>query len=222
MALISATDQGYLKGLGEELAAEAKKQGLQVFDNIPIKQGDTEYSAAVTRLKSLGADGVAISQMAHRTGPMIIEMHRQGVNIPVVGSTTLAESGLIVTGGKDVEGVISGAVYWEENPDPFQAKWAQAFSARAKVENPNLPHPDAFTGIHYDIVRALAQIMKEQGITNKPEDLAKDREKIRDGFAKLKDFQVVGGKLTIGEFGQAQRDIFTLIVKDGKYQKFTN
>ncbi len=220
--VISATDQGYLKDLGEQLAAEMKKNGVQVADLIPIKMGDTDYSAAVTRLKGQSVEGVAVSQMAHRTGPMIMEMHRQGVNIPVVGSTTLAESGLIVTGGKDVEGVITGAAFWEDNPDPFQVKWAQAFLARSKVETPNLPMPDAFTSMHYDMVRALAQIMKDKGITNKPEDLAKDREKIRDGFQALKDFQIVGGKLTMGQYGQAQREVFTLIVQNGKFQKVAN
>jgi hypothetical protein len=46
--------------------------------------------------------------------------------------------------------------------------------------------------------------------------LQKDREKIRDGWANLKDFQGLS-KLTINQDGDALTDYWTLVVKDGAW-----
>ncbi len=219
LASIYANDHPYLLGLGEQLMAAFKAQGIQVLDPIFIKQGDTEWSAAITRLKGLNADGLALTNMSHRAGPMIVEMRRQGINIPVVGSTVLADGGMIATGGDAVEGAITGTMYWNENPNPQQVRFAKMYYDRAMIENSKSPDPDSFVADDYDIIRVLAKVMKEGGITNRPEDLAKDRQIIMDGIRALKDFDGVGSKLTMGPDGQIMRDYFVVIVQGGKFQR---
>ena len=56
--------------------------------------------------------------------------------------------------------------------------------------------------------------MGKLGLSGKAEDLQKDREKIRDGWASLKDYPAeVGGKTTIDKNGDAWKDYYTLVVK---------
>ncbi|MCL5962227.1 MAG: ABC transporter substrate-binding protein [Chloroflexi bacterium] len=222
VAIVSQTDQAYVKGLGDELGAAFKAAGIEVVNignPIGVKGTDTDYSAAVTRLKGLQVDGVLLALTSRQAGPFVVEMRRQGVNIPPAGSTTLTESGYIVTGGKAVEGSISGSVFWEENPDPAQKKLAAAFSARAKTEHPDNPNLDSFTSITYDIFHILAKAMREGGIKNTPDSLAADREIIAKAVANLKDFPGTGGKLTMRPSGIVQREVFVLQVKDGKWDK---
>lgn len=219
VASIYATDQGYLKGLGEYIPTVFKGLGVELLDPIFIKLGDTDFTAAVTRLKGQNADAVAITTSSQRAGPLAVEIRRQGINIPIVGSTVLADGSMIVTGGKAVEGAMSGTAYWDTNPEPLQVAHAKKYVERGKVENSKSPDPDGFTATNYDIIRALAKVMREGGITNRPEDLAKDREIIMNGVQKLKDFPGMGTKLTMGQDGQVVRDVFVVIVKDGKFER---
>jgi hypothetical protein len=56
------------------------------------------------------------------------------------------------------------------------------------------------------------------GISGKPEDLQKDREKMRDGWANLKDFSgEVQGKTSIDKNGDAIKEYYTLVVKGGNW-----
>ncbi len=62
--------------------------------------------------------------------------------------------------------------------------------------------------------------MGKAGLSGKPADLQKDREKIRDGWANLKDFAGdATGKTTIDKDGDAWKAYFTLMVKNGQWIK---
>lgn len=212
------SDQASNKLMGEQVVDEFKAQGVQVVDNIIISMKDTDFTAAVTRLKSLNVDGVSLSCCSATMGTFVSEMRRQAVTIPVGGVRMLGEAAYIQTGGKAVEGTVAGVDFWELNPDPLQAQFSQAFQAQAKADFPKNTLIDAYVGSNYDIVRAIAKVMKDGGITNAPADLAKDRETIMNGLQKLKNFPSVGGSFSMGPDGQVDRPVYLLIVKDGKYQ----
>jgi len=69
----------------------------------------------------------------------------------------------------------------------------------------------------YDNIYIIKKIMEEEGVTNRPEDLEKDREKIRRGWAKLKDFPGISGVTTMDEVGDGMGGVMTLVVEGGKY-----
>jgi hypothetical protein len=53
-------------------------------------------------------------------------------------------------------------------------------------------------------------------LSGKPEDLQKDREKIRDGWANLKGFPALS-KISFDKDGEALMEFWTVTVKDGKW-----
>ena len=59
--------------------------------------------------------------------------------------------------------------------------------------------------------------MEEEGVTNKPGDLAKDRDKIRMGFEKLKNFNGISGMTTMDKNGDGVGGVMTLVVENGKF-----
>jgi hypothetical protein len=63
----------------------------------------------------------------------------------------------------------------------------------------------------------IKKVIEEQGVTNKPGDLEKDREKIRNGWAKLKDFPGISGVTTMDEVGDGIGGVRTLAVEGGKF-----
>ena len=69
----------------------------------------------------------------------------------------------------------------------------------------------------YDNMYIIKKIIEDGGVTNKPGDLEKDRERIRAGWAKLKDFPGIAGNTTMDSVGDGTGEVKTLMVEDGKF-----
>ncbi len=78
----------------------------------------------------------------------------------------------------------------------------------------NSPHTT--TAAMYDTIYITRHLVENMGLSGKPGDLQKDREKIRDGWANLKDYPGLS-KTTIDENGEAVKDYYTLVVKNGEW-----
>jgi branched-chain amino acid transport system substrate-binding protein len=71
----------------------------------------------------------------------------------------------------------------------------------------------------YDTLHAMRACVERTGVTGKPDDLQKDRDRIRDCFAGLKDFPLpIVGPTTITPEGDAVRAPMILLVKNGQFQ----
>lgn len=57
-------------------------------------------------------------------------------------------------------------------------------------------------------------------LSGKPEELEKEREEIRDGWAGLKKFHGLS-KISMNEDGEALRDYFILVVRHGQWVRAT-
>jgi len=71
----------------------------------------------------------------------------------------------------------------------------------------------------YDTVYMTKHIIEKMGVTNKPGDLEKDREKIREGWQNLKNYRGLEGRTSMNEKGDGEKEVYYLIVKDGAFQR---
>ncbi len=72
----------------------------------------------------------------------------------------------------------------------------------------------------YDTAFITRYLVGKVGLSGKANDLQKDREKIRDGWASLKDYPgELQGKTTIDKNGDAVKDYYMLTVKGGQWVK---
>ena len=72
----------------------------------------------------------------------------------------------------------------------------------------------------YDTLYITRDIIAKAKLSGKAEDLQKDREKIRDGWANLKNYPgEVQGKTTIDKNGDALKEYYLLTVKGGQWVK---
>ena len=55
------------------------------------------------------------------------------------------------------------------------------------------------------------------GVTNRPEDLAKDREKIMKGLTETKAFPGVEGRVGFDKNGDGVVQVYVIEVRDGKW-----
>lgn len=190
-----------------------KKNGYEILDTLTYQTGDIDFSAQVTKARALNPDGVVIAGLINEGGNIIREMRRQGMAQPVVGGYDLAQKRLFeIAGDKAVEGMVGGTDFWEERPDPKTRKFVDQIKKRIgdqKIHN--------VTASMYDTIYIMRYAMEKGGISNKPEEMKEDREKIRKVLEGLKDYEGVSGKISFNQEGDPVKETFVLQVKGGKF-----
>lgn len=195
------------------LPGVSKKLGLQVVnegDYITYTTGDFDMRPQVTKLKNMQFDGLVFGGLYMDGITFIKEARRQGVNQPMVGGNPLMSLQFPRKGGKAAEGVYTSSefYYWMEKPRV--QKFTAEFVKRAKAKGIDPPEPLQFDVNVYDAIYMLAHVAKQNGITNKPEDLARDRELIMKGLTNLKDFDGLASKISFNDQGDAIRDVYVV------------
>ena len=194
------------------LPALLGKEEVEVLDTLTYRTEDTDFSAQVTKAKSLSPDGIALGSCYQQAAGIVKELRRQGMQQPVVGGACAGAPGFIELGGTATEGSYMSTAAWMDDPSPMVQEFVQ--KVHAKNGGKQFPY-SAPRG--YDTLYITKQCMEERGVTNKKEDLASDRDKIRQCWAELRDYPGVSGKTTMNEVGDGSGGIRVLKVVDGKF-----
>lgn len=191
-----------------------EKHGIELKKMFTFQTHTLDFSAFMTEIKSLNPDGIALGSCYEAGARIALEAQKQGVRAPMLGGACNTTPGLIEIGGEAVEGYYGSTAAWiGGNPDPRMVKYLEKYKARS----PGGKEPPYSGPRSYDNMYIMKKIIEEEGITNKPEDLEKDREKIRQGWAKLKDYDGISGVTTMDEVGDGIGGVLTLAVEGGKF-----
>jgi branched-chain amino acid transport system substrate-binding protein len=193
--------------------AVLKARNIAVLDNISFQTGDIDYSAQVTKVKSLNPDGIVVAGLYNEGGNVVREIRKQGLQQPIVGSLGMSDPKFIEIAGAAAEGVMITNDFSPNNPDPRVQKWSDDYRQRAGVQANN---PAAMM---YDTLHAMKACIDRSGVTGKPDDLQKDRDRIRGCFGALKDHALpIVGVTTINADGDAERSPVVLTVRNGRFE----
>ena len=222
VALASDTKEAVAKTTGTVIfPALAKALNIEVVnpDNpVSWETGATDFSAQVTRLKSLNADGVTLGAIGAEAARLGREMKRQGVTIPAIGGAPIFSQVLTTEGGDAVEGWFTAGVFWLDNPEPKIQEWVGKIRERHRAAFPNNADPILDSATWYDTAMITVDIARKAGITaDTPLDEA--RTKIRDGWAALKDYPGMSGRTSIDEEGEGVKEVYVMEVKGGKFTR---
>jgi len=192
--------------------AELKQKGINVLDNISYQTGDIDYSAQVTKAKGLKPDGVVVAGLYNEGGNVVREIRKQGMTQPIVGALGMSEPRFLEIAGKAADGTTVVNPFWPDNPDPTVHAWATEYKSRAKVAAGNT------AALMYDSMMLMKTCIERSGVTNKPEDLAADRERIKDCLSSVKDEPGIAGPVSFDADGDAKLLPTVLVAKDGKWE----
>ena len=191
----------YEKALGAE--------GIKVQDKISYAEGDIDFSAQVSKLKALKPEAVVMTGYYQESAQLMIEMRKQGIQCPILGSNGFNDPKILDLAGKAMEGAIWASGFFPDNPDPRIRKFV------AKIQEKYKKKPNQFHAQAYDAMWIIAEAIKRAGIT---ESTPENRTKIRDALARITDFPGVSGAHTFkAGKGDAEKSVFILTLKDGKY-----
>ncbi len=192
--------------------AELKARGIDIVDNISFQTGDIDYSAQVTKAKSLNPDGILIAGLYNEGGNIVREIRKQGLKQPIVGALGMSETRFLDIAGPAGDGTTVVNPFWPDDPDPKVHAWASEYLKRAKVPSGNT------AALMYDTVMLMKHCVDTKGVTGKPDDLVADRERIRACLSEVKDLPGITGPLSFDADGDARLPPTVLVAKDGKWQ----
>jgi branched-chain amino acid transport system substrate-binding protein len=191
-----------------------KKHGIKLLKMYSFQTQTLDFAPFMTEIKSLNPDGIGVGSCYEAGAKIAIEARRQGITAPIIGGACNSTPGLIEIGKEAVEGYYGSTAAWiEGNPDPRMVKFLKKFKSRsAGGKAPPYSGPRS-----YDNIYIIKKIIEEQGVTNKPGDLEKDRDRIRAGWEKLKDYNGIAGVTSMDEVGDGVGGVLTLVVENGKF-----
>ncbi len=188
-----------------------KQHNIEVLEQLTYRTKDTDYSAQVTKAKSLGAEGIGLGSCYQNAAAIAKEMAKQGLNVPVIGGACAGAPGFIEIAGKAAEGAYMSTAAFIDDPRPEVQAYAKKIVAKIGSKPP-YSGPRA-----YDIIYSYKHCIEQSGVTNKPAELDSDRDKMRDCLGKLKGFPGVAGEITMDAVRDGAGASAILKVVNGAY-----
>jgi branched-chain amino acid transport system substrate-binding protein len=212
VVIIYDAEDAVSKGEGAGvLPALFKAHNIEILDSLTYRTKDTDYSAQVTKAKSLGAEGIALGSCYQNAAAIAKEMVKQGLTVPIIGGACAGAPGYIEIAGKAAEGTYMSTAAWLDDPRPE----VQEYVKKIKTKMSTLP---PYSGPRsYDIVYSFKHCLEKSGVTNKPAELDKDRDRMRECLGTLKNFPGVAGPITMDENRDGTGITAILKVVNGKY-----
>ncbi len=196
------------------LPALLKKAGVEVKESLTYQTKDIDFSAQITKVKALNPDGIALGACYQQAANIVREARKQGLKQPFLASACVGSPEFAKLVGKDGEGSIIGSAGWPDDPKPKTAAFLKKFMEKSGGKKPN------YGGMRsYDNVYITKWVIETGGVTNEAKDLDADRDRIRLGWTKVKDFDGITGLTTINAERDGAGQSTLLTVKDGQLVK---
>ena len=187
----------------------ATKAGLEVAGQSEWLLADTSFATQVREMKRANADLVAISAHPFTTCGVLKEMQRQGVKPKMLIGLTSSSSMETLQGcAQQAEGIVIPTSFAPVTPEAKAAAQAvQAYNASMDLHN----------AAAWENMFVLKEVIERQKIMGKPDTLAADRIKMRDGLAGLKQTTGLLGPVNRGADREAIKPFLFVQAKGGEW-----
>ncbi len=213
--IVYGTDDFISKAVGLQIMAPLfEKFGVETASEpIGFSVAAFDLAPQVAQLKEMDIDYIGFGGIVPLAIRFVKEMRRQGIDTPIVGPGVLGDPLIIPGMGSDCEGCVLATYFWADRDDNTRA-FSEKFNAAAKEVGIDRPFPHQVDASAYDAVLAIAQVMREHGITGDPSKLAEERTQIRDGL-NTAELNGVIGKACFGETGDAKLPGYVMRLENG-------
>jgi branched-chain amino acid transport system substrate-binding protein len=213
VALIYGNDDSMTKSSYEIFLRTVNAEKLQVLTTQTFAKGDIDFSAQLTKIKSLNPDVIVCAALVEEASNIILQARKLGLSEKVrfIGGNGFNTAKLIEIAGKAAEGSISGSPWFLDDPSKKNKAFVKAYTKKYHIP------PDQFAAQSYDALYIMAEGIKAIKISG---NLEKDRTALRDALAKVKNFNGVGGPFSFNESRDAEQKGRVLTIKNGKFTLF--
>lgn len=200
-AILYDQANAYSVGLRQVFDKAFKEMGGQITTTQTYQEGDQDFSAQLTAIRSSGSDVVFVPGYYTDVGNIALQARKLGIDEPLVGGDGWDSSKLAEIAGDAINGCYYSNHYSPEDPNPrvqdFIRKYREKFGET----------PDGLAALGYDAMRILYEAMKRAG--------SLEGDAIATELAATRDFDGVTGKISIDADRNAVKPAMMLEMKDG-------
>jgi branched-chain amino acid transport system substrate-binding protein len=213
VAIIYGNDDSMTKSSYDVFLRAVNEEKLQVLTTETFAKGDIDYSAQLTKIKSLNPDAVVCAALVEEAANIILQARKLGLpdKVKFIGGNGFNSQKLIEIAGKAAEGSISGSPWFLDDPSKKNQAFVKTYTKKYGVA------PDQFAAQAYDALYIMAEGIKAIKISG---NLEKDRTALRDALGKVKNFKGVGGLFSFNESRDAEQKGRVLFINKGKFAIF--
>ena len=177
--------------------------GIEVKGNEFYNRTDNEFTTALTKIKSLGAEAIYVSAINTSQGATIYRQLKQvGHRGAVIASAGNMNPKLVELSGPSIEGVYSVSLFAPDSQRPMARKWMTQYAQMFKNE------PSFIGALGAQSVELLAAAINKAGD-------ARNYAKISATLRGQK-WDTLLGDISFDDKGQAAQSIYLVQVKDKK------
>ncbi|HEY6728490.1 MAG TPA: ABC transporter substrate-binding protein [Polyangiaceae bacterium] len=206
-AVLRDNKSDYSIGLAQVFTEKFKGFGGQIVAAEDYAQGDTDFRAQLTAIKSAKPDVVFVPGYYTDAGLIARQARQLGLAATLLGGDGWESEKLFELGGKAIDGSYYSNHYSVDNPAPKTQKFLTDYKKRFGVE------PDSLAALGYDAAMVGFAAMEQAKDTSGPA--------LRDAIAATKDFDGVAGKITLDANRNAIKPAVVLKVNGSKLQYIT-
>lgn len=201
-AILIDRTSDYSKGLATNFKATYTKLGGSVVTEQGYQEGDKDFRAVLTNIKSTNPDIIYLPGYYSEAGLIVKQARGLGLNVPICGGDGYDSPKLLeLAGSTALNDVYFTNHYSSSDNSPEVVKFQTAYKAKYGKD------PDAFAALGYDLAYFVADGLKRAGTV--------DSVKLKDALASTKDFQGITGKLSIDSKHNPVKSITILEEKNG-------
>jgi len=204
VAVLRDIKNDYSVGLGDVFVENFKKLGGTIVSDESYSEGDTDFSAQLTSIKSKNPQAIYVPGYYTEVGLIARQARKLGITVPLFGGDGWDSPKLWEIGGEALNDCFYSNHYSVDDPSPAIQKFVADYKTRHNQV------PDAIAALAYDAARILFDAWRRAGSTEGP--------KVRDALAQTKEFPGVTGKITLDENRNAVKPAVVLRVKNGKLE----
>lgn len=202
VAILKDVKNDYSVGLSNVFAQEFPKLGGTIVGVQSYSEGDSDFRAQLTQLKSLSPEAIYAPGYYTEVGTIARQAKDLGLNVPLMGGDGWDSPKLTEIGGDAINGSYFSNHYSADDPNPVIQKFVATYKKKFGLV------PDGLAALGYDAAKVLFDAVTRAG--------SDDGAKVRDALAATKDFPGVTGSITIDKERNAVKPAVVLKVDGGK------
>ncbi len=206
IALMYANDDAFSKSGFDVMQAAAKEAGLTILDVESFGSRDTDFSAQLTKIRTLNPDAVGVSALVEPTAGVLLGARQVGFGAKTlfIGGNGANSPKLGEIAGSAADGLLVGSPWFVGKATPQNEAFVAAFRKAYGRD------PDQFSAQAYDAMKIMAAAIDRAG--------APDPAKLREALLQTKFDGVMGPfSFTAQRNPGSTEGVVVLVMKDGKF-----
>ena len=201
VAILRDVKNDYSVGLANVFAEEFAKMGGRIVADESYSEGDTDFSAQLTSIRSRNPDAIYVPGYYTEVALMARQARQLGITVPLMGGDGWDSPRLMEIGGEALNNSYFSNHYSPQDTSAVVQNFVKNYQAKYNQV------PDALAALAYDAAKILFDAMERAGST--------EPAAVRDAIAQTKGFRGVTGTISINAERNADKPATIIKVAGG-------